>query len=93
MSELKLVGLEKNHFFLLGRCKKHSEATRALLAAKSLKRAVNVYNLDNTLFNTFSSQTEAAEWFGTSETTVRRHLKDGTVFCSPCWAAENFIDS
>ena len=41
---------------------------------------VNVYSLDDTLINTFSSQVAAANWLNVYEGTVRNYIKSGKVF-------------
>jgi len=39
---------------------------------------INVYSLDGTLINSFSSQVAAALWLNTSQTLVSRYIKSGT---------------
>jgi hypothetical protein len=36
---------------------------------------VNVYSLDGTLINSFSSQVAAAEWLSVNQSTISRYLK------------------
>ena len=41
---------------------------------------VNVYSLDGTLINSFSSQVAAAEWLSVNQSTISRYLKSGKVW-------------
>jgi len=71
----------------------HSEETRAKMSdAKTgvnhpmygtvspTALSVSVYNLDNVLLKTFSSQVAAAEWLGVSNTTVSKYIRSRKVF-------------
>jgi predicted transcriptional regulator len=41
---------------------------------------INVYDIDNVLVRSFTSQVEAAEWLGVSNVTVHNYIKSGKVF-------------
>jgi hypothetical protein len=41
---------------------------------------INVYSLDGTLINSFSSQVAAAEWLSVNHSTISRYIKSGKVF-------------
>ena len=41
---------------------------------------INVYDIDNVLVHSFSSQVAAAEWLGVSNFTVHNYVKSGKVF-------------
>jgi len=38
---------------------------------------INVYDIDNVLVRSFTSQVEAAEWLGVSNVTVHNYIKSG----------------
>src|SRR3954468_6148263 len=41
---------------------------------------INVYDIDNVLVRSFTSQVAAAEWLGVNQSTVSRHIKSGKVY-------------
>jgi group I intron endonuclease len=41
---------------------------------------IDVYSIDGTLINSFSSQVACAKWLDVSETMVRKYVKSGKVF-------------
>jgi len=41
---------------------------------------INVYDIDNVLVRSFTSQVEAAEWLGVSQVTVHNYIKSGNVW-------------
>ena len=46
---------------------------------------INVYDLDNVLVRSFTSQIEAANWLGVSNVTVSNYIKSRKVWNNKYW--------
>jgi len=66
--------------------KTHTPETRAKMSdshtgiTPTNAMTINVYSIDGTLINFFSSQVAVAKWLGVNQSTVSRHIKSGKVW-------------